>query len=128
MGFRFEVGFLIDNLTAMMMAVVTFVSLMVHIYTVGYMAHEEGYQRFFSYIALFTFSLLMLVMANKLHAAVLRLGSGRPGLLLADRLLFQERVGDFRQPQGVPRQQGRGFRLYPGDCRRRHVFQLHGLC
>ena len=63
-GLRMEIGFLIDRLTAMMMAVVTFVSLMVHIYTIGYMAHEEGYQRFFSYIALFTFSMLMLVMAN----------------------------------------------------------------
>ncbi|OOZ15458.1 NADH-quinone oxidoreductase subunit L [Solemya velum gill symbiont] len=63
-GLRFEIGFLVDQLTAMMMAVVTFVSLMVHIYTVGYMAHEEGYQRFFSYIALFTFSMLMLVMSN----------------------------------------------------------------
>jgi len=63
-GIRFEVGFLVDNLTAMMMAVVTFVSLMVHIYTVGYMAHEEGYQRFFSYISLFTFAMLMLVMSN----------------------------------------------------------------
>ena len=63
-GLRMEVGFLIDRLTAMMMAVVTFVSLMVHIYTIGYMAHEEGYQRFFSYIALFTFSMLMLVMSN----------------------------------------------------------------
>ncbi len=63
-GLRMEVGFLIDSLTAMMMAVVTFVSLMVHIYTIGYMAHEEGYQRFFSYIALFTFSMLMLVMSN----------------------------------------------------------------
>ncbi|MGB5672249.1 MAG: NADH-quinone oxidoreductase subunit L [Sedimenticolaceae bacterium] len=63
-GLRMEIGFLIDRLTAMMMAVVTFVSLMVHIYTIGYMADEEGYQRFFSYIALFTFSMLMLVMAN----------------------------------------------------------------
>ena len=63
-GLRMEIGFLVDNLTAMMMAVVTFVSLMVHIYTIGYMAHEEGYQRFFSYIALFTFSMLMLVMSN----------------------------------------------------------------
>ena len=63
-GLRFEIGFLIDNLTAMMMAVVTFVSLMVHIYTVGYMHDEEGYERFFSYIALFTFSMLMLVSAN----------------------------------------------------------------
>ncbi len=61
---RFEVGFLIDNLSAMMMVVVTFVSLMVHIYTIGYMAEDAGYSRFFSYISLFTFSMLMLVMSN----------------------------------------------------------------
>jgi NADH-quinone oxidoreductase subunit L len=60
----FEVGFLIDRLTVMMMLVVTFVSLMVHIYTIGYMQEDPGYQRFFSYISLFTFSMLMLVMAN----------------------------------------------------------------
>ncbi|MBW8306592.1 MAG: NADH-quinone oxidoreductase subunit L, partial [Thiobacillus sp.] len=60
----FEVGFLIDALTAMMMLVVTFVSLMVHIYTIGYMHDDPGYQRFFSYISLFTFSMLMLVMSN----------------------------------------------------------------
>ena len=63
-GINFEVGFLIDNLTAMMMVVVTFVSLMVHIYTIGYMHEDPGYQRFFSYISLFTFSMLMLVMSN----------------------------------------------------------------
>jgi NADH-quinone oxidoreductase subunit L len=63
-GVRFEIGFLIDNLTALMMCVVTFVSLMVHIYTIGYMHDDPGYQRFFSYIALFTFSMLMLVMSN----------------------------------------------------------------
>lgn len=60
----FEVGFLIDTLTATMMLVVTSVSLMVHIYTIGYMKEDEGYQRFFSYISLFTFSMLMLVMSN----------------------------------------------------------------
>ncbi|MDU0810083.1 MAG: NADH-quinone oxidoreductase subunit L [Burkholderia sp.] len=65
-SFRFEVGFLIDSLTAMMMIVVTFVSLMVHIYTIGYMSEEEGYQRFLSYISLFTFAMLMLVMSNNL--------------------------------------------------------------
>tara|TARA_R110002050_G_scaffold9504_1_gene33184 strand:+ start:329273 stop:331219 length:1947 start_codon:yes stop_codon:yes gene_type:complete len=59
-----EVGFMVDALTAMMMVVVTFVSLMVHIYTIGYMHDDEGYARFFSYISLFTFSMLMLVMAN----------------------------------------------------------------
>ncbi|WP_373506413.1 NADH-quinone oxidoreductase subunit L [Thiocapsa sp.] len=75
-GIRFEVGFLVDRLTALMMATVTFVSLMVHIYTIGYMADDEhnwphgaltgknSYQRFFSYISLFTFSMLMLVMSN----------------------------------------------------------------
>ena len=63
-GIRFEIGFLIDHLTSLMMVVVSFVSLMVHIYTVGYMSDDPGYQRFFSYIALFTFSMLMLVMSN----------------------------------------------------------------
>ena len=63
-GLKFEIGFLIDPLTVMMMLVVTFVSLMVHIFTIGYMADDPGYQRFFSYIALFTFSMLMLVMSN----------------------------------------------------------------
>jgi NADH-quinone oxidoreductase subunit L len=63
-GIRFEVGFLVDNLTALMMVVVTFVSLMVHIYTIGYMHDDNGYIRFFSYISLFTFSMLMLVMSN----------------------------------------------------------------
>ena len=63
-GLRFEVGFLVDQLTSMMMVVVTFVSLMVHIYTVGYMHDDPGYQRFFSYISLFTFSMLMLIMSN----------------------------------------------------------------
>jgi NADH-quinone oxidoreductase subunit L len=60
----FEIGFLIDRLSATMMLVVSFVSLMVHIYTIGYMADDPGYQRFFSYISLFTFSMLMLVMSN----------------------------------------------------------------
>jgi len=63
-GTRFEIGFLIDRLSALMMVVVTFVSLMVHIYTIGYMADDPGYQRFFAYIALFTFAMVMLVMAN----------------------------------------------------------------
>ncbi|MDE0790220.1 MAG: NADH-quinone oxidoreductase subunit L [Woeseiaceae bacterium] len=63
-GLRMEVGFLVDRLTALMMCVVTFVSLMVHIYTIGYMREDPGYQRFFSYISLFTFAMLMLVMSN----------------------------------------------------------------
>jgi NADH-quinone oxidoreductase subunit L len=63
-GVHIDVGFLIDRLSALMMAVVTFVSLMVHIYTIGYMHDDDGYQRFFSYISLFTFAMLMLVMSN----------------------------------------------------------------
>jgi len=63
-GLRMEIGFLVDRLTVLMMAVVTFVSLMVHVYTIGYMHDDPGYQRFFSYISLFTFSMLMLVMSN----------------------------------------------------------------
>ncbi len=65
-GLKMEVGFLVDGLTAMMMCVVTFVSLMVHLYTIGYMEEDEGYNRFFSYISLFTFSMLMLVMSNNM--------------------------------------------------------------
>ncbi len=63
-GVTFEVGFLVDHLTSLMMCVVTFVSLMVHIYTIGYMQDDPGYQRFFAYINLFTFAMLMLVMSN----------------------------------------------------------------
>lgn len=65
-GLKMEVGFMVDGLTAMMMCVVTFVSLMVHIYTIGYMEEDAGYNRFFAYISLFTFSMLMLVMSNNL--------------------------------------------------------------
>jgi len=65
-GLKMEIGFLVDGLTAMMMVVVTFVSLMVHIYTIGYMKEDAGYNRFFAYISLFTFSMLMLVMSNNM--------------------------------------------------------------
>ena len=65
-GLKMEIGFLVDGLTAMMMCVVTFVSLMVHLYTIGYMEEDDGYNRFFSYISLFTFAMLMLVMSNNM--------------------------------------------------------------
>lgn len=64
LGKTYSIGLLVDPLTSIMLIVVTSVSLMVHIYTIGYMAHEEGYQRFFSYISLFTFMMLMLVLSN----------------------------------------------------------------
>ena len=63
---KMEIGFMVDGLSAMMMCVVTFVSLMVHIYTIGYMEEDEGYNRFFAYISLFTFAMLMLVMSNNM--------------------------------------------------------------
>ena len=81
---RFEIGFLIDRLSATMMLVVSFVSLMVHIYTIGYMADDPGYQRFFSYISLFTFFMLMLVAANNF----LQLFFGWEGVGLMSYLLI----------------------------------------
>jgi len=83
-GLRMEIGFLVDRLTALMMTVVTFVSFMVHIYTIGYMREDPGYQRFFSYISLFTFSMLMLVMSNNF----LQLFFGWEGVGLASYLLI----------------------------------------
>ncbi|AVP58550.1 NADH-quinone oxidoreductase subunit L [Pulveribacter suum] len=106
---KMEVGFLIDSLTAMMMCVVTFVSLMVHIYTIGYMEEDPGYNRFFSYISLFTFSMLMLVMSNNLLqlffgweavglVSYLLIGFwfNKPSAIFANMKAFLvNRVGDF---------------------------------
>ena len=108
-GLKMEVGFLIDGLTAMMMCVVTFVSLMVHIYTIGYMEEDEGYNRFFSYISLFTFSMLMLVMSNNMLqlffgweavglVSYLLIGFwyNKPSAIFANMKAFLvNRVGDF---------------------------------
>jgi len=108
-GLKMEVGFLIDSLTAMMMCVVTFVSLMVHVYTIGYMQGESGYNRFFAYISLFTFSMLMLVMSNNLLqlffgweavglVSYLLIGFyfTRPSAIFANMKAFLvNRVGDF---------------------------------
>src|SRR5210317_1418381 len=108
-GIRFEVGFLIDSLTALMMVVVTAVSLMVHIYTIGYMHDDPGYQRFFAYISLFTFSMLMLVMSNNFLqlffgweavgvVSYLLIGFWfkRPSAIFANMKAFLvNRVGDF---------------------------------
>ncbi len=83
-GIRMEIGFLVDRLSALMMVVVTFVSLMVHVYTIGYMHDDPGYTRFFSYISLFTFAMLMLVMSNNL----LQLFFGWEGVGLVSYLLI----------------------------------------
>ncbi|MBU3739900.1 MAG: NADH-quinone oxidoreductase subunit L, partial [Rhodoferax sp.] len=108
-GLKMEVGFLVDGLTAMMMCVVTFVSLMVHIYTIGYMQEDEGYNRFFAYISLFTFAMLMLVMSNNLLqlffgweavglVSYLLIGFwfNKPSAIFANMKAFLvNRVGDF---------------------------------
>ena len=107
--YTFEVGFLIDQLTVTMMLVVSFVSLMVHIYTIGYMQDDAGYNRFFSYIALFTFSMLMLVMSNNfvqlffgweavglISYLLIGFWYTRPTAILANMKAFLvNRVGDF---------------------------------
>ena len=108
-GLKMEIGFLVDGLTAMMMCVVTFVSLMVHIYTVGYMEEDDGYNRFFAYISLFTFSMLMLVMSNNMLqlffgweavglVSYLLIGFwfNKPSAIFANMKAFLvNRVGDF---------------------------------
>jgi len=108
-GLKMEIGFLVDGLTAMMMVVVSFVSLMVHIYTIGYMEEDEGYNRFFAYISLFTFSMLMLVMSNNLLqlffgweavglVSYLLIGFwfNKPSAIFANMKAFLvNRVGDF---------------------------------
>ena len=108
-GLKMEVGFLVDGLTAMMMCVVTFVSLMVHIYTIGYMEEDDGYNRFFAYISLFTFSMLMLVMSNNMLqlffgweavglVSYLLIGFwfNKPSAIFANMKAFiVNRVGDF---------------------------------
>lgn len=114
-GIDFEVGFQIDSLTVMMMLVVTFVSLMVHIYTIGYMSEDPGYQRFFSYISLFTFSMLMLVMSN--NFLQLFLSAGRPLALVSYLLIgfwYERPDGDLRQHESLPRQPRRRLRFPAG--------------
>jgi len=114
-GVHIQVGFLIDRLSAMMMAVVTFVSLMVHIYTIGYMHDDDGYQRFFSYISLFTFSMLMLVMSNNfmqlffgwegvgmISYLLIGFWYTRPSAIFASLKAFViNRVGDFGFVLGI---------------------------
>jgi NADH-quinone oxidoreductase subunit L len=114
-GIRMEIGFLVDRLTALMMVVVTFVSLCVHVYTIGYMHDDPGYQRFFSYISLFTFSMLMLVMSNNFLqlffgweavgvVSYLLIGFWytRPSAIFANMKAFLvNRVGDFGFVLGI---------------------------
>ena len=132
-GIRMEVGFLVDRLTALMMVVVTFVSLCVHIYTIGYMHDDPGYQRFFSYISLFTFSMLMLVMANNFMqlffgweavglVSYLLIGFWytRPSAIFANLKAFMvNRVGDFGFVLGIA-----GIAYYTGSLDYATVFGM----
>ena len=128
---KMEVGFLVDGLTAMMMCVVTFVSLMVHIYTIGYMKDDDGYQRFFAYISLFTFSMLMLVMSNNFLqlffgweavgvVSYLLIGFWytKPSAIFANMKAFLvNRVGDFGFVLGIA-----GVVYYTGSLDYRDAF------
>ncbi len=130
-GIRMEVGFLVDNLSAMMMTVVTFVSLCVHVYTIGYMKDDPGYQRFFAYISLFTFSMLMLVMSNNFLqlffgweavgvVSYLLIGFWytRPSAIFANMKAFLvNRVGDFGFVLGIA-----GIAYYTGSLDYATVF------
>jgi NADH-quinone oxidoreductase subunit L len=130
-GIRMEVGFLVDNLSAMMMTVVTFVSLCVHVYTIGYMKDDPGYQRFFAYISLFTFSMLMLVMSNNFLqlffgweavgvVSYLLIGFWytRPSAIFANMKAFLvNRVGDFGFILGIA-----GVAYYTGSLDYATVF------
>ena len=134
-GLKMEIGFLVDGLTAMMMCVVTFVSLMVHLYTVGYMHEDEGYNRFFAYISLFTFSMLMLVMSNNFLqlffgweavglVSYLLIGFwfNKPTAIFANMKAFLvNRVGDFGFILGI------GLVLaYAGSLNYTEVFAVSG--
>ena len=136
-GVKLEIGFLIDSLTATMMCVVTFVSLMVHVYTIGYMHDDEGYNRFFSYISLFTFSMLMLVMSNNfvqlffgweavglMSYLLIGFWYDRPTAIVANMKAFLvNRVGDFGFILGI----GLLF-AYAGSMNYSEVFsQRHAL-
>ena len=127
-----EVGFMVDALTAIMMVVVTFVSLMVHIYTIGYMHEDDGYSRFFSYISLFTFAMLMLVMANNFMqlffgweavglVSYLLIGFWykKPTAIYANLKAFLvNRVGDFGFLLGIA-----AVLMYAGSLNYAEVFQ-----
>jgi NADH-quinone oxidoreductase subunit L len=131
-GVRMEIGFLVDRLSALMMAVVTFVSLCVHVYTIGYMADDPGYQRFFSYISLFTFSMLMLVMSNNFLqlffgweavgvVSYLLIGFWytRPSAIFANLKAFLvNRIGDFGFVLGIA-----GILYYTGSLHYADAFQ-----
>ncbi len=118
------VDFAVDRLTAVMLLIVTGIGSLIHIYAIGYMAHEGGYYRFFAYLNLFMFFMLTLVLARQLPAAVRRMGRRGPVQLPADRLLLQRKVRHRRRQQGVHREPHRRLRLLAGHVPDRDPLRL----
>ena len=113
-AFNADAGFLLDPLSAIWLLFVTGVGMLIHIYSVGYMAHEGGYYRFFGYLNLFMFSMLTLILANNYMLHVRRMGRRRPVLVSADRLLFPSQVGERRRQQSVHREPHWRRRIHSG--------------
>ena len=112
--FKAEAGFLLDPLSSIWLLFVTGVGMLIHIYSIGYMAHEGGYYRFFGYLNLFMFSMLTLILAQQLHADVCGLGGRGAVLVPADRLLLPEAFGIDGGEQGVHHQPHWRRRRDPG--------------
>ena len=120
--FQVNVSLLLDPLSAVMILVVTGVGFLIHVYSVGYMADDESYARYFTYLNLFMFSMLILVLGQQLPAALRGLGAGGHLLLPADRLLVHAQERCRRRQEGLHRQPHRRLRLCPG--RHAHLRRL----
>ncbi len=117
---RADLSFQLDPLSSVMTLVVTGVGFLIHVYSAGYMAQEDGYKRYFTYLNLFMFAMLILVAGLEPDPHVRRLGGRRPLLLSSDRVLVRPALGRERRQEGVHRQPHRRRRLHPG-----HVLYLH---
>ena len=126
-GLHVDFAFTVDHLTLIMLGVVTGVGFLIHLYSAGYMAHEEGYWRFFAYLNLFMFFMLVLVLAEQLPAALRRLGGRRSRLLPADRLLLQEGLRRQRRQESLHRQPHRRLRLPARDVPAHRALRLARL-
>ena len=109
-------GFLLDPLSSVMILVITGIGFLIHVYSTGYMAHDNGYYRFFGYLNLFVFFMLMLVLANNYITAVRRLGRCRIVQLPADRVLLPQEVGGRRGQEGIHRESRGRRRIHSGHA------------
>ncbi len=126
-----DAAFRLDSLSALMIAFVTFVGFLIHVYSVGYMGHDDGYGRYFAYLNLFMFAMLVLVLAEQLPAPLRRVGGRGPLLVPPDRLRLPEELRGRRRQEGLRRQPDRRLRLHPRHLRRlralRHARLRQGL-